>query len=85
MQKERLDEASLYTLVMSWFRMEARQYAVLGKRCLCFCFHKKKLWILSKLIKTRFDQGRPEILALDEREEARKEYKTGAICADPSA
>lgn len=56
-----------------------------GRGACAFVSIKKKLWILSKLIKTRFDQGRPEILALDEREEARKEYKTGAICADPSA
>ena len=56
--------------------MEVRKYAVL----LCIVLGNEKLWIPSKLIKIRFDQGRsPEDLGCRHEE---KTYKTDDLLWD---
>ena len=64
------------------FRMEVQngKCFVLVER-LSLCFHRnKKLWIPSKLMKTRLNGGDLlKILATDMKEETKKSYETGDI------
>lgn len=56
-----------------------------GRGCAFVFTGKKKLWILSKLIKIIFNEGRPpRDLGYRHEERVKKDYRIGNIYADPS-